>query len=232
MSFATAPQQTPDAPSSIKDQAPVSPIRLPSASPAPTFSINFIRQERIPLSVRRLLVSILLGYLAVNAVLFVALTGTAVSAHLQWRALRRTLQAAPSADAGNEIGRDMARLQDQAQEDLATLTAGVAQQRQRFPVAGKLAALTKTIPPRTWITSLSGKRDGRTLAIRAAYVVDPAAPYTLPMKGWMDALKADPSFGRGLKQLRLAASSRKTQGAAELVVFEMLADWQPLTDHE
>ena len=47
----------------------------------------------------------------------------------------------------------------------------------------------------------------------------------------MEALRADPAFGHGLKRLDLASSSRKTQGTAELVVFELAAEWQPAADH-
>ncbi len=200
---------------------------------APVFSINFIRGETFSLSTRRWLMAILLGYLAIHAALFLAFTGTAVSAHLQGQALRRTVQgAAPSVEAISGIEQEMAMLEERAKDNLTRLAAVAAEQRQRFPVAGKLAALTKTIPPRTWITGLSGAREGRTLTVRAAYLVDAQTPYALPTKGWMDALQADPVFGRGLKQLKLATSSRKTQGTAELVIFELVADWQPLKDHE
>ena len=193
------------------------------------FSINFIRHESLPLPVRRLLVWAVLGYLALNAALFVAFTGTALFTHVQWRVLRHTLQgAAPSTEAVSGIGREMAMLKCHAKEDFVQLTAMVAQQRMRFPVAGKLAALTKTLPPRTWLTGLSGTRESRTITVQAAYLVDPDAPYALPTKEWMDALKADPSFGLGLKRLGLKSSSRKTQGSAELVVFELAAEWQPM----
>ena len=114
-----------------------------------------------------------------------------------------------------------------AKEDLARLTAMIAQQQPRFPVAGKVAALTKTLPPRTWITKISGKNDSRTLAIQAAYLVNPDAPYELPTKAWMQALRADAYFSSGLNRLELKSSARKKQGLAELALLELVAEWQP-----
>jgi Tfp pilus assembly protein PilN len=97
--------------------------------------------------------------------------------------------------------------------------------QQRFPVGGKLAALSRTLPARTWITGLSGSREGRKLTVSAAYLVDADKPYELPTKSWIEALKADPRFSGGLKRLDLGSTSRKTQGTSELLAFDLIAEW-------
>ena len=73
---------------------------------------------------------------------------------------------------------------------------------------------------------VSRKQDSRTLAIQAAYLVDPGAPYGLPTKAWMKALKADGYFSAGLNRLELKSSARKKQGLAELAVFELAGEWR------
>ena len=198
----------------------------PSSSRQPAFSINFIRREMFSLRLRRLGVLVLLGYLAVNVLLAVVLTGTAFVSFTQWQALSHRHQGAvvPAGAAGG-VGQQM---EAQAKEDLSRLTAMIGLQQARFPIAGKLAALTKTLPPRTWITKISGKHDSLTLAIRASYLVNPEEPFGLPTKAWMESLKADAYFSAGLKHLELKSSSRKKQGIAELVVLELAAEWQPL----
>ena len=122
----------------------------------------------------------------------------------------------------------MADLQAQAAIETTELTAMNAQLATRFPVGAKLAALTTTLPARTWLTGLEAKRDASTLTIRAAYFIDPEHPYELPTTRWIQALKADPTFGRGLKRLDLQNSSRQTQKRAELFAFTLLAEWAPV----
>ena len=194
----------------------------------PIFAINFIRRETVPLRVRRLLAHAALGYLLANTILFIGFMGTALHSHIQSRKFQQRLQGKRPAPAlVRTVRGETETLQEQAKEELAQLNAIMTQRRQRFPIGGKLAALTKTLPARTWVTSLSDVGENRTITLQAAYLVDPERPYDLPMKGWMEALRADPYFVQGLKRLDLGSSSRKTQGKAELVLFELVAEWQP-----
>ena len=64
------------------------------------------------------------------------------------------------------------------------------------------------------------------LAIEAIYLIDPEAPYELPVKRWTEALRADPVFGRGLKRIDLETSSQKIQGKAEVYTFTLAAEWE------
>ena len=214
--------------------------RTPNAAPSSAafpdhpavFSINFIRHQTVSLWMRRALVYVVLGYLVANVCVLAGFVGTSFSTYTQVERLRTAVHTTtPSATAVKTTTDQMRALQGQAKEDLVGLTAIATQQQQRFPVAGKLAALTKTVPARTWITGISGARENRTILVQAADLVDPNTSYDLPTKGWMEALRADPSFGRGLKQLELKSSSKKMQGTAELVVFQLAAEWQPSTDH-
>jgi len=196
------------------------------------FAINFVRHQTVSLRMRRVLVYAVLGYLVANMCVLVGFIGTSRSTYTQVERIRTAVHTTtPSAIAVKTTTDQMRVLQGQAKEDLARLTAIAAQQQQRFSVAGKLAALTKTVPARTWITGISGTRENRTILVQAVYLVDPHAPYELPTKRWMEALRADPSFGRGLKRLELKSSSKKMQGTAELVVFQLAAEWQPAADH-
>lgn len=190
------------------------------------FSINFLRHEILPLPVRRTLASLAVVYLLAHAGIAVGLIGAGVAAQGEWRQIQADINGqAPSASAIRAMRRDMDVLHQQAGKDLAALNAMATLERQKFPVGAKLASLTKTLPARTWITGLSGKRDNHTLTVQAAYLTDPDAPYDLPTKAWIDALKADPAFSRGLKRLEMGASSRKHQGSAELFTFELIAEW-------
>ena len=121
----------------------------------------------------------------------------------------------------------METLRERAAENVAKLNAIIAQEQQRFPIGEKLAALTRTLPARTWLTRLSGDRDGRTLTIQAVYLIHSDAPYDLPTKAWLAALKEDAHFREGLTRLEVGQSSRKRVGDAELFSFELVAAWQP-----
>lgn len=196
--------------------------------PTEVFSINFIRHETLPVHIRRAGIYAALGYVAVNVVVALGLIVMAASLRGQSRGLQISLQGPrPSAEALKARQQAMQTLAGRAGDQLARLQKVIAVQQQRFPVAGKLAALTKTLPPRAWITGIAGSRDGRTLRIRAAFLIDPEQPSLLPAKAWIDALKADEQFRHGLKRLELGSSSRKTQGNAKLFEFELMAEWNP-----
>ena len=196
-------------------------------SQAEVFSINFLRHEILPLRVRRTLASLAVAYLILHAGMAVALIGSGITAQREWRQIQAHIKGqAPSSGAIRAMRQDMGALHQQATKELTELNAMVALERQRFPVGAKLSTLTKTLPARTWITGLSGKRDGHTLTVQAAYLVDPESPYDLPTKAWIGSLKSDAAFSRGLKRLELGASSRKHQGTAELFTFELVGEWQ------
>ena len=217
----------------VRESEPVSrPMSSVSfVTSGPVFSINLIRHQTLSLRVRRTLAYLGLGYLLANAVALVVLLAVAATTSRQIHRTRVQLTTqAPSASAVEVVRREMETVQQRATEELARLQAMVSQQQQRFPVGGKLAALARTVPPRTWITGLSGARKDRTLTIRAAYLIDPDHPYELPTKTWMDALRTDPTFRDGLKRLTLGTSSRTTLGKAELFSFDLIAEWKPSSD--
>ena len=193
------------------------------------FSINLVRQEVLPPSVRRLAVYVALGYLAIHALFLIGFLGTA----LHDGVARYQLQAkyrgqTPATAPGNALKREMRVLNERASDNLAQLNTMVTLQRQQFPVGEKLAGLSRTLPDRTWITSISGKRGDYSIAVQATYLVNDEKPYDVPTKQWIEALRADPSFGRDLRRLDVGASSRKkSQGETERYSFELNAGWQP-----
>ena len=205
--------------------------REPSRSPGETsaaFSINFAPRTFLSPRLRRALVSLTAGYLLTAAVCGCLLLGLTLWTHLDARRLQQRLGHTGTPAAEQASRQTMADLRAQAGLQTPQLNAMSAQLATRFPVGAKLAALTTTLPARTWLTGLEAKRDSRTLTIRAAYFIDPEHPYELPTTRWLEALKADPKFSRGLKRLELQDSSRKTQGRAELFVFTLSAEWAAL----
>ena len=210
----------------LKERASPVPVRMRSSSQV--FSINFIRHEIMPLGVRRALTLVYLGYVLTTIIVMLGLLGGAFQTRWQWHQVQMTIQGAmPSSAQMGVLKQDMVTLRQRAMGDLGKLNTAIAFQRQQFPVSAKLEAITETLPPRTWVTRLAGKRDDRTLAIHAVYLVDPQTPDALPVKAWTAALRVDPRFGQGLKRLDLESSSRDTQGKAELFSFELVAEWQP-----
>ena len=187
------------------------------------FAVNFLRSELLPQVVRRLLASLAVVYLLANVVFLFVLFESAGKSRAEWRSLQAQI---PSADSLNALHRELGQMQEQALKDIDQIGKVVAFKKERFPSGGKLASLAKTIPSRTWITSLSGDRTKRQLSIEATFLIDPSSPYELPMQSWMQALKSDPQFGKGLKGITLENSSQKMQGASELCFFRLTAEWQ------
>ena len=192
------------------------------------FSINFSRRATFSPRLRRTLASLAAGYLFASAVCVCLLLGAAVWLNLDARRLQGRLGNTGTSATEQASRQTMADLQAQAMLQTNGLTAMNAQLATRFPVGAKLAALTTTLPARTWVTGLEARRDVHTLTIKAAYFIDPEHPYDLPTTRWIEALKADPAFGRGLKRLDLQGSSRETRGRAELFVFTLSAEWTAL----
>lgn len=199
-----------------------------SSSSTAVFSINFIRNEFLSLRTRRILVYAALGYLALNIFWAVGLIGQAFYLNAKAANIGRQIgNVAPSAVFQKETTSEMETLYDRAIQDLGRVKTVNNFMKRRFLNTAKWDAVTQTLPARTWISEISGDRETRTLNIHAMYLVDPAQPYELPTKNWMQVLRADPRFSRGLKRLELGSSFQKTQGAAELFSFEWIAEWEP-----
>ena len=199
-----------------------------SSSSTAVFSINFIRNEFLPLRTRRILVYVALGYLALHIFWTAGLVGQAFYLNAKAANIERQIgNVAPPAVFQKETISGMETLYERAVQDLGRVKTVDHLMKRRFLNTAKWDAVTRTLPARTWISEISGDRGTRTLNIHAMYLVDPAKPYELPTKNWMQALRADPRFSRGLKRFELGSSSQKTQGAAELFSFEWIAEWEP-----
>ncbi len=191
------------------------------------FSINFLRHETMPRRIRRTFAYGAFGYLALSLTCFFYLFHVGSSLKAEGQRLKGLLNGdASSVAVPGAAKQEMATMYQQAVKDLGQLTAAIEQEKSQFPVGGKLAALVKTLPARTWLTKLSGDRAGRRVTVEACYLINPEAPYELPTKRWTDALRADPAFSKKLKRIDLAESSQKMQGKAELFTFELVAEWE------
>ena len=193
------------------------------------FAINFIRREFMPHSVKRLLVYLVFGYLGINIIIAAALLIMAVGSQLRCNYTQTLIKkSALSTATVKDLEAEMRTLGTEISSRLTQFNSLIAFQKEHFFIADKLAALTRTLPVRTWITKLEGSPGKPKMTIEATFLVDPAHPYQLPTKPWIQSLKQDPDFNQHLRRLELKKSSQQTQGQAELYTFELLAEWEPI----
>jgi len=176
--------------------------------------------------VQRRLLTAGAGWLLLNVIVLAWLIVSMVAALSQSQQFRSGVTKQMAAGTAGGVAQEMDTLRQHVLESTAELQAVIAMEQQRFPVGEKLAGLTRTLPPRTWLTHLAGERNGRTMTIQAAYLITPDSPYDLPTKSWLAALRDEPGFREGLTRLEMGQSSRKRAGEAELFVFDVEAAWQ------
>jgi len=191
------------------------------------FSINLIRRQ-LTLPPRKIVLYVALAYLGFQAVWTVGLLGTAAHSFVKRFELQHALEKhGLDLSSLKALRSEVETLSHEAEDHAGEFTSILALEKKRFPIGGKLAALTETLPSRTWITQLSADQDQRLFKIQAVYAVDPAKPFELPAKKWMEALKADPRFGSGLKRMDLESSSRVgSQDKISLYTFDLVAEWK------
>ena len=212
------------------DQAVVSEPSIQVLGPSSeAFSINFARHALFSPRLRRGFAFLTAAYLLAGAIVCCVLLVLTVWTGVDAGRLQQRLGSDVQSAAGQASRQAMVDLQVQAALEATGLNAVSGELSSRFPVAAKLAAMTVTLPARTWVTGLTANRTTRTLTIQSAYLIDPEHPYELPATPWIQALKANPQFGVGLKRLELQGSSRKTQGRSELFLFTLSAEWAPLS---
>ena len=209
----------------------VRPTTSPSGTPphaavvaGNVFSINFMRHEVPSIGLRRAGMFATLGIMAVNVFMLLVPLGVAMQLQQQEHQARVGLHASGQRTA-TAIAEELRPLQTRAGENLRAMHGMIHAQQDRFPISGKLAALASTVPARTWIAKLEGSRNDRMLKIEALYAIDPAAPTDLPIKDWMNALKADARFGTQLRKFEMTSSARAAQGRAEVMRFVLTAEW-------
>ena len=216
-----------DAELGVRNEQPIPQSAIQTPNSEAVFTINFLRHEVIPLSVRRALIFAALAYLAAHLLFLGYLGSIAASSRAEWKKVQAGLQGElPSAVALTDLKAEMSTMQENAAKELGELNRIIARKREEFPFGGKLGAIARTLPARTWVTALSGDRENRRLTIQATYLVNPESPYDNPTKKWIEALKADPSFGSRLKRCDLGASSQKMQGKVEIYSFELVSEWE------
>lgn len=206
-------------------KAPISRTRKQKLSHE-IFSINFVRRGFVPFSVRRFFVYLGFAYFGIQMLALITLIVTAAYANIRENQLRHAIQRELSPNIRmEEMKSEMDFLRQVAADRVVQLNKTNQMQNDHFFFASEFAAIAKTLPPRTWVTQLAGNRGNRSITLQASYLVDPQKPYQLPNKPWLDALKADPDFGRGLKSLVMTRTSQSNAGKAEICTFEFLAEW-------
>ena len=193
---------------------------------AEVFSINFLRRESLPLPFRRLRAYLALVYLGLSAMTLVFLLFVTLNLQLKYKKMQVSFQKEfPSEMALVELEPRMKLLRQEVSNLWNRFSLLTALQKEHFPVSDKLVGLVRTLPSRAWLTKIQGSRERRTITIEARYLIDPRHPYQIPTKQWLEALKKDPDFGRGLKSLELKKTSKVTQEKVELYALEFFAEW-------
>lgn len=201
-------------------------MNLFGAASSEGFAVNLIRAQVPPAWIRRSLASAVVAVSAFNAFLCLWLVGSSLVFLIQSSRLQGKFQGQLSAPGSLQALKDQAlALTEQGEIDRAQISAALNLQRQHFPVSSKLAVLAKTLPPRIWISQVSGERADRSMDIQAVYLVAPSSPERLPAKQWIEAVRADPVFRNGLKSADLKSANRKSQRSGDLFFFEVAAEW-------
>jgi Tfp pilus assembly protein PilN len=190
------------------------------------FAVNFIRSRSFGATHRRLIIFVMLGYFVAQGLILIALVLWGLGFRDEAVRYNRNFQMAfPSISSSEDYSEQLNQLTRRAEASLAGLKEAIAIEKDKFRVAGKLAGIVRTLPMRTWVTSVRFDAAERTLSVEAVFLVDEKAPDQEPMKEWTEALKKDPGFGAGLKKIELVRSTQAQKGDAEILVFEIKAGW-------
>ncbi len=190
------------------------------------FAINLIRSRSFFHLNRRVLSFLTLGYFIAQGLLFLGLVFWGLGLGVKTFQLDQSFRRAfPLSVSGTEFQTQLNQLSQRARASLAELKTAVAIEKDKFRIAGKLAGIARTIPVRTWVSSIRLDASERSMNIEAGFLVDPADPDRLPVKGWIDALAKDPGFGPWLKKIEQIHSSENQKGQAEICLFEIQAGW-------
>ncbi len=192
------------------------------------FSINFIRKPFLPLHIKQLIVCLVVVYFAVQTLILLSMLSTASITNFKSNRLEKLIIKQSPSSSREGIKTEMNELKNELSNCLSQLNAFIKIEEEQFQVADKLAALSRTLPRRTWLTDLEGDQSTRTLKMKAVYLVNPKNKSQQAVtQEWFNAFRADPDFGDGIKHIELQKFSEKRQGSANLNMFEIFAEWQP-----
>ena len=200
--------------------------RQASSTRTEVFSINFLRHETFSQKIKRGLAYFSVGFLALNLIVLIVFLSwtfqTYYQAHL--RLERLTSGTSSEATFGSLQSRTEAIYQ-QAVHDLTRINSILEIRREGLSLADKLAALARTLPERTWITEINFDRSSRSLSVQAMSWMQTDTLTESPLKEWLQALKADPDFGKGLQKIGLVKTLQRRKEKIELYTFEFVAEW-------
>ena len=188
------------------------------------FAINFARRALVPVRIQWFVAAAAVLSLSLNVLV---LLGLVVNETMAEKALGEVTARLGESGLSSVTVLEMQELHQRASYDLATLKIATGMAEQQLPAADKLAALSRTLPARTWITKIAGDWAERRITVSARFLVDAENPYELPSKAWIDALRADAGFSQGLRRSELTSSSRQGLGKADVFAFDLVAEWSP-----
>jgi hypothetical protein len=191
------------------------------------FQIDFLRRRFLPRQIRFLLVWIVVGWLALQTVIFGVLALQCLYGHARNFQLKSRIEKNLGTLNRAQLVPAMDTLHKAVMYRLMDLQTQVRLQNERFLFAGKLAGLTRTLPARTWIREIVSDRAQRTLTIHGSFLIDPRNPYEIPISSWIEALKKDPQFSAGLVKIDMTEASSSTREKADIYLFQILCQWDP-----
>ena len=204
------------------------PGKIPSSRrPDPIFRINFSRNNFISDVVRKNTVYGVIIYLIAHLIISLVMAGAAADTGRRFHHLASSLEAKlPESVKIEELNAQMGGLYQELSERGRFMGIFIRLGQDRFAAAGKLAALARTLPAKTWLTKVHGSKSDKSLKVDALYYIAPDEPFELPVNAWMEKLKQDPVFSEGLLKIELKKSAQERKGTAELQMFEIEARWQ------
>ena len=194
------------------------------SAPPEIFSINFIRHESVPMSVRRVSVYLILVYLILSAVALSFLLTASMRFYKERQALSDELSnVAPEDRSVENMQLDLTNTRAKLSDNTSRLGALIA--AQKFHIADKWCGLASTFPDDVWITEMSSPENSKIINISAVYVDARDKPFEAFVHSWTETLKNDSRFGRGLKEIKLTRSAAEAKTYASLYSLDLSSEW-------
>ena len=175
---------------------------------------------------RRLIPFVILGYFIVQGLLLISLLVWGLGLNAEVTRLTQSFQKTfPSSFSSGGYKASLDQLFQRAQAELARLKVATVIEKDKFRIAGKMAGIVRTVPVRTWISSIQLDTSKRSMSIKACFLADAMDSDALSVTHWIEALKKDPGFGPGLKTIGEVSSYQIQKGAVEISLSEIQAGW-------
>lgn len=192
------------------------------------FNINFVRPHVLSPAGRRFLASAMLVAVAVQIMITLFLITRVVLAqqacNLSWALIQSKSGQAPM----DEVVSKVRNIGEAALKKDGELRPWMDAKKRNGLIGPRLAAIVRTLPPRTWITEIASPSNSSSILIKASYLLDPKDPNEVSAQEWIVSLRGENLFAKGLRRLEIKNSVDVSQGKSQLNSFELSAEWERL----